>query len=124
MTRPNSAWRPAPAPVAATAPEAPAVPADPVENAAAPEGEQSTGFDPARARKNAEARIAELNAQYLKVHKTLAPVAERRRLALETLDDWRDRLRVSLNRLSLSDPEVDAMLNDFIATALAEAPRS
>lgn len=75
--------------------------------------------DARRVRKTPEERIAELNAQFLKVHKTLAPVSERRQDALEALDPLRDRVRVALGKLSLADAEVDGLIEGFVVAGIA-----
>lgn len=74
--------------------------------------------EPRRVRKTPEERLAEVEAQFLKVHKTLAPVGERRQDALEMLDPLRDRVRVALGKLSLADHDVDALIEGYVTSGL------
>lgn len=70
-------------------------------------------------RKTPEEAFAELDQRALKVHKSLAATGERRRVALDWLDPQRDRVRLALGNVRMMDADVDALIADYVTTALA-----
>lgn len=70
-------------------------------------------------RKTPDEVFAELDQKYLRAHKGLASAGERRRIALDWLDEQRDKLRLSIRNVRMTDAECDALLTDFVTAALA-----
>lgn len=91
--------------------------AEPANGHDAGSGETADGAA-GSARKTPEEVFAELDQKYLKVHKSLAPTGERRRVALDWLDEQRDRVRLALNNVRMTDAEVDARMAEYVAGAL------
>lgn len=119
----------APAPAASTAVDPGAAPA--AAPAAAPGADAGNAHDAGTAneadagsgapRKSAEEAFAELDQRALKIHKTLATTGERRKLALDWLDPQRDRVRLALANVRMSDADVDSLIDGFVNAGIEAA---
>ncbi len=81
----------------------------------------SEGQESGPKRKSPEEKMADLNNKMLKAHKSFAPPAERRKVALDLLDGMRDHVRLATNRVHLPDADVDQLIEGFVNAGIAAA---